>query len=56
LTVGIAIGAANIAGLSRGEWRGAPRSARVRLALGLAVLAAALALTAQSSFIQSVST
>jgi L-rhamnose-H+ transport protein len=51
LTVGAAIGAANIAGLSRGEWRGAPAAARTTLALGLGVLGLALVLVAWSSLI-----
>jgi hypothetical protein len=48
----LAIGVGNLAGLWRGEWSGAPRTARVKLNLGLALLVLAGLVIALSSVVK----
>jgi L-rhamnose-H+ transport protein len=48
----LAIAVGNLAGLWRGEWSGAPRTARVKLNLGLALLVLAVAVIALSSIVK----
>ncbi len=48
----LAIGVGNLAGLWRGEWSGAPKTARVRLTLGLALLVLAVAVITASSMVR----
>ncbi|OHB80958.1 MAG: hypothetical protein A2Z38_00305 [Planctomycetes bacterium RBG_19FT_COMBO_48_8] len=47
-----AIGVGNLAGLWRGEWSGAPRTARMKLNLGLALLVLAVVVIALSSIVK----
>jgi L-rhamnose-H+ transport protein len=48
----LAIGVGNLAGLWRGEWSGAPKAARVKLNLGLALLVLAVVVIAFSSLLK----
>ena len=48
----LAIGVGNLSGLWRGEWTGAPKAARAKLNLGLALLVVAVVVIALSSVIK----
>ena len=48
----LAIGVGNLAGLWRGEWSGAPKTARVKLNVGLALLVMAVIVIALSSVVK----